>query len=224
MYLDGIVVFLRSPRYYTNHSRHVLPLLRDVGVTLKLKKCSYYTGTTDYLGHVICLQCLEIATHTTDTIRGLKRPTNIAKLCSYLELWNVFCRFVTNFARIAAPLYKRLEKDQPKCFGALIAGELIAMHASQEKLVSPPVLALPSVRERNRLDTNACSVQAGWVLLHEQTESTTKPIGCWSRSVTNAEKAHRTRQRERLAAVWLVFILWHCPKEARFWTRTDYDL
>lgn len=77
VYLDDIVVFSRSLRNQINHVKQVLSILKDAGVTLKLMKCNFFTETIDYLGHVIRLRRLEIATHTTAAIKKLKLPTNI---------------------------------------------------------------------------------------------------------------------------------------------------
>lgn len=123
VYLDNVVVFWRLLCCYANHRKRVLFLLQDARVTLKSKKCNFFTGTTDYFDHVTCSWRLEIATHRTDSIKGLKPLTNITKLCSFFGLCNVFRRLVHSFARMAAPLSNKLKKDWPKHFGALIAEE-----------------------------------------------------------------------------------------------------
>lgn len=53
VYLEDTVVFLRSPRDEINYVEQISSLLRDAGVILKLKNCSFFTGTIDYRGHVV---------------------------------------------------------------------------------------------------------------------------------------------------------------------------
>lgn len=89
VYLDDIVVFSRTPVEHIDHVRHVLTLLHDDGVILKLKKCRFFTDTIDYLSHVIRPRRSEIASHTTDAIRGLQTPTSPTELRSFLGLCNV---------------------------------------------------------------------------------------------------------------------------------------
>lgn len=67
----------------------------------------------DYLNHVIKLQRMSFSSHTVETGRGLQAPSNIKELRPFFSLYNVFPRFVPNFASIAAPLNQKLRKDQP---------------------------------------------------------------------------------------------------------------
>lgn len=62
------------------------------------------------------------------------------------------------------------------------------MKELQNRSVSPPVLALPYANRHLRLETDACYVQAGYLLLHEQPVKTTKPVGYWPRSRTKPEQ------------------------------------
>lgn len=116
VYPNNVVLFSRSPSNHINLIKQVLSLFQDARVTLKLKKCSFFTEITDYLGHVAHLRGLEIATHTTAAIKEQKPPTNVTEFCSVLGLCDVFRHFVPNFARIAPPLTNKLKKDLPKLF------------------------------------------------------------------------------------------------------------
>lgn len=68
VFLDNIVVILVLPFEYGEHGRSNFSLLQDEGAALKLKKCVWFTGTTEYLGRVRQSRRLEITTHTTDAI------------------------------------------------------------------------------------------------------------------------------------------------------------
>lgn len=124
VYFDDIVAFSRSPWIYIEHVQRVLSLFGDAEATVNLEKCNFFTGTITFLRHTIQQLCLEIATHITDAIKGLKPPTNITALSSLFELRNFFRPFYSNFARIAAPLNQKLNKERPTHFGAFSANEL----------------------------------------------------------------------------------------------------
>lgn len=53
VHLDDIMVFLQNPNLHIAHLGQVLTLLRDEGVTLKLKKCFFFAEKIDYLEHAI---------------------------------------------------------------------------------------------------------------------------------------------------------------------------
>lgn len=47
-------------------------ILFDAGVAQKVNKCSLLTKTIEYLTPAIRTEGLEIASHTTDNVKGLK--------------------------------------------------------------------------------------------------------------------------------------------------------
>lgn len=51
-YLDAIVLFTKTVEQQLNHLRSVLILLRNAGGILKLKHCSFFAETINFLGHV----------------------------------------------------------------------------------------------------------------------------------------------------------------------------
>lgn len=176
-YLDGIVVFWLSRRDHTTHVRQALSLLQDVGITLKLKKCNVFTRAFDYFSIVIPPQRLEIAAHTTNAIIKLKPSSNITEFFSFLALCNVFRRFASIFTWIEAPPSNKLKKDQPKRFSELRVEELSAMHKLQENLLFSAILGLRNASKKHTLDTDSCNAQVKCVLLQEQSDGTTKPVG-----------------------------------------------
>jgi hypothetical protein len=51
--LDDVIVFSSNCAAHLSHVNEVLTLLRDAGISLKLKKCHFFAETVHYLGHVI---------------------------------------------------------------------------------------------------------------------------------------------------------------------------
>lgn len=96
-------------------------LLNDDGVTLKLKKCEFFTNRIYYLRYLIRPRGLEVSLQTigTDTILGLQAPSNITQSRSVVGLCNVFQSLVPNFALLAASLNYKLRKDQPPVYTEL---------------------------------------------------------------------------------------------------------
>lgn len=101
-YLNGIVVASRTACNYTNYVEQVTPLLQIEGVTLKLKKLSFFTEKTNYICYFMRPRPLEVVTHTIDAIKELRLPTNITGMCSLLRACSVCCCFVHGFECIAA--------------------------------------------------------------------------------------------------------------------------
>lgn len=52
-YLDGIVIFSRTPDQHINNIRQVLTLLYDGSVTISVKKYEFFSNCVDYLCYVM---------------------------------------------------------------------------------------------------------------------------------------------------------------------------
>lgn len=78
-YLDDVIIFSCMPEEHTYHVQKVLKVLYDAGVTLKLKKCEFFTIRIDYPAHVIRPGHLEVSTRTIDAIRRLKYLPTVAE-------------------------------------------------------------------------------------------------------------------------------------------------
>ena len=53
VYLDDIIIFSKSLDEHLNHIRIVLSLLREAGMTIKLRKCYFLQQRVEYLGHIV---------------------------------------------------------------------------------------------------------------------------------------------------------------------------
>lgn len=102
---------------------------------------------------------LKVASHTTDAIGGLRVPTNLTELQSFLGICNVLRKIVPNVLRPAAPLNKKILKYYPKTFGPLNDNENQPRKALREALMSPPELQLQNATGHITLDTDACTFQ-----------------------------------------------------------------
>lgn len=163
---------------------------------------------------------LEIANHTTDAICGLREPTVVTKLTSFLGLYKVFRRFVPNLAHISTPHNKNMNKGEPSHFDPLTEDELEEMML-QSKLPSPPVLALPRLSDKFTVETDAEDQQVCCLLLKDQADGKTKPVGYWLRSFNNAEKDYSTAHSECLAVPWTVIMVRLYLEVIRFTIGTD---
>lgn len=86
-----------------------------------------------------------------------------------------------------------------------------------------PVLALLNSTSHLTLNTDACDVQIGCVVLQEQPNKTFMPIEYWSMSLINAERKYDTTRRWFLAIVWAILLLLPYLENSGFTIRTDHD-
>ena len=106
-----MIIFSKDIESHLKDVDEVLRLLHQAGVTLKLKRCYWFTKKVDYLGHDITPGKLAVAKAPTDSFATATFPTNITELCSFLGATNVYRRFIRNNAHDSNPLTAMLCKE-----------------------------------------------------------------------------------------------------------------
>ena len=97
-------------------------------VTLKIAKCKFFTTTVEYLGHIIRPGKLEVDQTNTKSLREAKPPTTRTQIRSFLDLVNVYRRFIDRFSKKAGPLSELLKKDSLEKFTLNVVQRLFVVH------------------------------------------------------------------------------------------------
>ncbi len=155
VYLDDIIVFSNTVEENLEHLTTVLTLLRNNGITLKLKKCASLQRRVDYLRHVVSPGELHVASKTVDAVRKFAVPHDITSLRSFLGLCKVYRRFVKNIAEKARPPTDRLKKAKSPVFEPFNEEKMKAYESLKENLINPPTLAIPRSDLQYVLDIDA---------------------------------------------------------------------
>lgn len=79
-------------------------------MTIKLKKCSFFSKIIDYLGNITAPGKLHVTTKSTEAIRALHYLTTVSELQQFLGSCNIYERFVLNLLKLAPFLTKKLKK------------------------------------------------------------------------------------------------------------------
>lgn len=141
VYLDGIFIFSVVLEQHFHNVWKALSVPENVGVALKLKKFWLFTESIDYFGCAMRPWQSEFSSRTTGLILGLKPLTVLVELQSFLDSCNVFGPFVSNFAKLLAPLSQKLKKDQPTTIVPLYEWKIQSMKAFKDTCMPPPALA-----------------------------------------------------------------------------------
>jgi len=111
---------------------------------------------------------------------------------------------------------------RPDEWGTLSEEALGAFKELKKRLTEAPILALPQRQGAHTLLTDASAGQVGAVLVQEQPDQSSLPVGCWSRSVNAAERNYSTKERECLAVVWVSLLVRPYVEGTLFLVRTDH--
>jgi RNase H-like domain found in reverse transcriptase len=115
-----------------------------------------------------------------------------------------------------------LKKGEGPKLGPLTKEQLLAFEALREKLLQPPILALPRREGRYILDTETSDGQIGCCLSRENPDGLRYPNGYWSRLWNPVERNYSTTEKECLAIVGDILTLRPHLDGERFLIRTDH--
>lgn len=185
--MDDIIFFSKDVDEHIHDVDEILTTLGESVFTLNLKKCRFFSDSFDYLGQLIKPRRLEINQSHTKCLMDAKPPTNRSSLRSFLGIYNVRRRFISDFAGISKKLNKLLRKGPPEQF-ELHEEQLKYFKTFIEQICSPPVLALPRTNLSYSVDTDASAYGIGCTTFQKNEDVSRKPIGYWSRSLNDAER------------------------------------
>lgn len=167
VFLDDILIYNPTLSAHVDHLKQVLDKLRQHQLYMKMSKCSFAQLEVEYLGHVISDEGVSTDPEKTRAMSSWPVPTSVTEVRAFLGLTGYYRKFVKNYGLIARPLTQLLKQKQ--FWWSLPAQE--AFEALKQAMVSTPVLALPNFSETFVVETDACDVGIGAVLMQND-----KPI------------------------------------------------
>ncbi len=218
VYLDDIIIFSASVGDHLARLDEVLARLREAGLKLKPSKCQLLRKSVHYLGHVVSERGVETDPAKIECIANWPTPSNTKELKSFLGLASYYRRFVKGFAKVAFPLHRLSEKKvwawSDECEQAF--------NSLKHRLITAPVLTLPSFDQDFVLDVDASGNGLGAVL-SQAVDGGEQVVGYASRTLTKAEKSYCATRRELLALVWGIRHFRPYLYGREFTARTDHN-
>nr|GEY58487.1 putative reverse transcriptase domain-containing protein [Tanacetum cinerariifolium] len=178
VFIDDILVFSKSKEEHEDHLHNVLQTLRHEKLYAKFFKCEFWLSSVAFLGHIVSAEGITMDPAKVEAITKWPRPTSVTEVRSFLGLAGYYRRFVEGFLLLALPLTKLMRK-----------GEKFVWNEEREKsfeelkqrLVSAPVLTLPSGSSGFQIYSDASKKGLGCVLMQHG-----KVIAYASRQTTRA--------------------------------------
>ncbi|PVD35568.1 hypothetical protein C0Q70_02531 [Pomacea canaliculata] len=209
VFLDDIIVFSSSFDEHLERVERVLDRLRDCGLKLNPKKCTFAQDRVKYVGHIVSAAGVETDPEKCEKVKNWPVPGHLRR------------RFVRRFSAIAKPLTDLLPdvlkgkkkkgkdaKGNKSVKWVWGTREEEAFRKLKDCLSSPPVLAFPDYAQSFELHTDASIHGLGAVLY--QVQDNQKRVVCFaSRGLSRSERNYPAHKLEFLALKWAVTEKFH---------------
>ena len=175
IYLDDIIIFPKTPQEHLKQLQGVFECLAWAGLKLKPSKCEFFRDSLRYLEHIISKKGIATDPKKIKTILHWPRPKTVTDVRSFTGFTNYYCKYITDYAKIACPLYKLMSGENSKKKHHNIkwtdrcqqSFEQLKEHCSQ-----CPVLAYANYKNPFILHTDASTTGLGAVLSQKQLDGT----------------------------------------------------
>jgi hypothetical protein len=157
VYLDDILVYSRNDEDHEQYLRQILQRLKDNQLYARLSKCTFFTSSIEYLGHIVDGDGLRPNPQLVQALVDFPRPKTLKELQSFLGLANYYRKFIANFSHIALPLTDATRNNTQSNQRPIEWTESMqtAFDQLKEALTSAPCLALPDPDGEFEVTTDA---------------------------------------------------------------------
>jgi hypothetical protein len=213
VFFDDILVYNRSYVEHLFHLAQVFQWLTRDQWKLKFTKCKFVQQSIAYLGHVVSAFGVSTDPAKIKAIQNWPTPKFVKELRGFLGLAGYYRKFVKHFGIIAKPLTDLLRKDVQFSWEHIHSN---AFKLLKDALTSTPCFALLDFDKPFHIETDACAVGVGAVLLQEG-----HPLAYISKALGPRNQGLSTYEKEYLVIV--VAIDQWCPYllQNEFYIHTD---
>lgn len=199
VYLDDILITGPTDEEHLRTLDAVLCKLAEGGWHLKDSKCEYLQSSVVFLGHTVDKEGIHPAGAALAAIRDARAPTNVTELRSFIGMVNHYARFIPGLSGKLTPLHELLHKDNAWSW---TNKRQTTFNTIKTLLSSPKLIVHFDPDKPLVLTTDASDYGIGAVLSHAFDDGTEKPIACFSRTLSSAERNYAQLDKEGLAVIF----------------------
>ena len=167
-------------------------------MTLQLAKCTFFSDSVEYLGHIISADGMGPAPSKVAAVQDFAPPTTVTGVRAFLGLAGFYRRFVWAFSVVAEPLIELTRTKAPFVWGPRQQSSFDKLKAA---LLKAPVLAYPDFDRPFELHVDACKTGGGATLNQTDNDGHMHPVAYWSMTFNKAQRNYGTSEQECLAMV-----------------------
>jgi transposase InsO family protein len=218
-FIDDVMIHAVSVKQEIENLREAFSRLLKAKLKLNVDKCKLFQTSVSFLGHIVDQDGLRTDPKKVEAIVNWPTPRSASEVRSMVGLIQYYKRHIPECGRIAKPLYDLTRKRVRFVWGP---EQQNAFDTLKERLVTAPVLALPTPDGEWVLDTDASSTGIGAVLSQRQ-NGQERVIAYFSRVLSSTERNYCVTRLELLAMVKAISHFHVYLYGRRFTLRTDHS-
>ena len=200
-YIDDVCLFNNDWESHCKNLKEILTRLRSAGLTVNLPKCEFGKAQITYLGYTVGQGRVLPKEANVKAISNFVRPISKREIKRFLGMAGFYRKFVQNFSIIAEPITNLLKKNQKMIWTDVCQ---TAFEKLKAILQNSPVLKAPDFEKPFTINTDACDVGAGAVLLQMCDTGVDCPVAYFSKKFNSCQRNYSTIEKECLALVWAI--------------------
>ena len=158
VYLDDIIIFGRITDEELERLQKVLERIRKTGIKVKPMKCFLFQKKVLYLGHIVSADGIATNPEKIESVKHFPIPVNVKQVRNFLGFCSYYRRFIRDFAKLADPLHRLMEKQRPLNWTEDCTQSFQSLKTF---LTTAPILAYPRDSGKFILDTDASNTGIG---------------------------------------------------------------
>ncbi|KAI3776024.1 hypothetical protein L1987_45784 [Smallanthus sonchifolius] len=199
VFIDEILIYSKTKADHEQHLRLVLDLLKKEQLYAKFSNCEFWLKEVQFLGHIVNDKGIHVNPVKIETVKNWNAPKTPTEVRSFLGLAGYYCRFISNFSKIAVPLTALTHMGKTYEWGPK---QEEAFQTLKQKLCNAPILTLPDGIDDLVVYCDASNQGLGCVIMQRG-----KVIVYASRQLKVHEKNYTTHDLE-LGAVVFALKIW----------------
>ena len=192
--------------------------VREHGLKLKAKKCSFLQRKTSHLGHTIDEFGIQPDKDRISAVLRKPHPTNLKELRRFLGFVSYYRRFIENLSLHAYPLYNLLKKKAKFVWGT---EQQTAYDYLIKELSKEPILVHYDPEAAHEIRTDASEEGLGAVLVQIKGDKR-HLVACASRTLKPNEVSYAIPEKECLAIIYALQKFRPYIYGRRFTIKTDH--
>lgn len=200
VYIDDILIASSSAGEHKKHLRKLFERLRDYGLTMNIAKSVFGVSELEFLGYLVTEKGVKPLPSRVEVIQEYKLPDTVKDLRRFLGMINFYRRFLPGAAKAQAILhsiYKGNLKNDKRVIEWTQEREQ-AFELCKQQLADAALLSYPSENAPTSICVDASDFAMGGVL-QQYTNGEWKPLGFYSKKLTETQTKYSAYDRELLA-------------------------